>query len=264
MGAFLEVTTIIGCPNQCEYCPQDLFLSKYKSEKRELSLEDFKTAVGKLPPDSTIAFAGFSEPVLASNFIDMLLYVHEKKMRLMLLTTLVGLSIDAYDIIRHLEFDHLSIHLPDKASKTVINITDEYLELLEYVVKNPPKGTFLLCEHSLPLHDKIAHLIDDSLLLNIHDRSGNVETKDEILHCHHIGNIKCGHRFLDGNSGILLPNGDIELCCSSWGLEATLGNILTQSWEEIMDSPVYHKVCKGNQNGEETICRKCYLATQLN
>lgn len=37
----LEITTYIGCPVRCSYCPQEVLLKKYKGEM-VMSFETFK------------------------------------------------------------------------------------------------------------------------------------------------------------------------------------------------------------------------------
>jgi len=268
MSVFLEVTTKIGCPVNCDYCPQSLFLSQYKSEIMNLSLDNFKLAIDKLPENSTISFAGFSEPMMNSDAVDMIEYVYSKNHKIMLLTTLVGMTIQQYDRIRHLNWDHFSIHLPDNKGKTKINITQDYINLLTYVVSNPPNGMFLCNHHLGDVHDSIKHIISSSNLLTIHDRAGAVKTSDAIVKDLDIkGNIKCGHRFLfnyPNGSGVLLPNMDVILCCSDFGLQYRLGNLMNSSWNEIMNSETMQYVISSlTDESKDSLCRKCFLATAI-
>jgi hypothetical protein len=48
----------------------------------------------------------------------------------------------------------------------------------------------------------------------------------------------------------MLPNGDVSLCCMDYGLENILGNLFTQSYEEILPEP-YHtfRICTFCENG---------------
>jgi len=58
----LEITTNVGCPVKCVYCPQDTFLKAYGDGKMTLGLADFTKVLAKLPPGCEIVFSGFSEP----------------------------------------------------------------------------------------------------------------------------------------------------------------------------------------------------------
>ena len=64
----------------------------------------------------------------------------------------------------------------------------------------------------------------------------------------------------DYHSNILLPNGDVILCCMDYGLKHKLGNLLDQSYNEILNSTEIQKLNKlNNQLGfsEETLCKSC-------
>ena len=64
------------------------------------------------------------------------------------------------------------------------------------------------------------------------------------------------------NNNILLPDGTVVLCCMDYGLKHILGNILTDTFEEIMDGEEMRKVKEG-MNGNETLdilCRNCSYA----
>ena len=68
----MEITTVIGCRVQCDFCPQSLLMNRYekKNDVEEItwgkpivmSFEAFKICVDKLPLDVRIDFSGFAEP----------------------------------------------------------------------------------------------------------------------------------------------------------------------------------------------------------
>jgi sulfatase maturation enzyme AslB (radical SAM superfamily) len=244
MGAWLEISTVGECKNKCQFCPQDVLKKAYTSKIKKLSLDNFKKAVDKLPENSAVCFSGFVDPCLNPNVSDMILYAHEKGFKVYLLTTLIGWSIEEYVKVKDI-LDYLSIHLPDNDGKTVINIRDTYIELLEYIVTNPPPNAeFLFNHHSGEIHEKIKDKIPYSYLLDIHDRGGLL---DKGIKSVHPNAVKCGHSFLftheDGGS-VLLPNGDCVTCCNSFNLEENLGNLFTQSWDDIKKNIKPIELCK--------------------
>jgi len=264
MSAFLEVSLVSNCVHDCTYCPQAQLVKAYGNSERYLSFENFKFALSKLPPHSTISFAGFSEPTSNPEWVEMVLYAHEQCHEVMLLTTLFGMTQSDFERIRHIPWGHFSIHLPDSDGKSDIQITEQYIELLEYIMNNPPNGVFLYNHHSGDVTQEIKHLIPHSHLLEINSRADNLDCDDEnVKHCYKTGQIVCGHRFLNGNSGLMLPNGDIQLCCSDFGLEYKLGNLLTDSWQDIQNSRVIKNVILDNDNGNDTVCRRCWLAKEI-
>src|SRR5260370_35900255 len=58
----LEFTLMVGCPLKCTFCPQDLLRGTYGKNEKYLSLEDFRTILGKVPRHVRIAFSGMAEP----------------------------------------------------------------------------------------------------------------------------------------------------------------------------------------------------------
>ena len=60
----LEITTMVGCPLQCTFCPQTNLKGAYSTHKADkyLTGENFKRIVDKLPSHVRIDFSGMSEP----------------------------------------------------------------------------------------------------------------------------------------------------------------------------------------------------------
>ena len=69
--------------------------------------------------------------------------------------------------------------------------------------------------------------LDSSGLDNIKFRSKAKETKNEVFYC--------AYRRL--NQGVLLPNGEVSLCCQDYKLEYILGNLKKQNLNNL-----YHKI----------------------
>lgn len=265
MSAFLEISTMGYCILSCEYCPQAKIRNCYKGI-HEMPLETLKIAVDKIPANSTVSFAGYSEPCMNRNIVDMVKYVVEKGHKVMLLTTLTGLTLEKYKQIEDITFDHFSIHLPDSKGRTKVPITKNYKELLDYISKNPPKGYVLYNHHDGDVLEEIAPYIPkQSLKIIIHDRAGNLEELDsrQIY-----GRIKCNHAFantMQDRGAVMLPNGDCLLCCNDYLMENRLGNLLEQSWEQVTHSPCMQRIIDGfTDESLNTICRKCYIAGIVN
>jgi len=64
MDKIIAVSSVIGCKNFCNYCPQNKVIKAYskRSKINVMSFETFKTCIDKLPKETIINFAGFSEP----------------------------------------------------------------------------------------------------------------------------------------------------------------------------------------------------------
>ncbi len=243
MGAFLEISTSIPCILHCEYCPQEVLKKKYKSKIKNLSLNNFKIAINKLPENSVITWSAFNEPFQNPETIDMIFYAYEKGHKIQLNTTLVGLNIEKYNLIKDLPFSLFGIHLPDSEGKTVIPITIQYKTLLKYIVENPPLNVNYN-HHAAEVHDEIKNIINSSHKLIIHNRSGLIKGGRVD---YHPNVIKCGQQFLFTNNDggcVLLPNGDCVTCCQSFNIQERLGNLFTQSWGEIKSNIKLFELCK--------------------
>ena len=58
----LEFTLMVGCPLKCTFCPQDRLRGIYGKNTKYLSLQDFKTILGKVPKHVRVDFSGMAEP----------------------------------------------------------------------------------------------------------------------------------------------------------------------------------------------------------
>lgn len=100
----------------------------------------------------------------------------------------------------------------------------------------------------------------------MHDRAGNLD--DDILisatRKRH-GKISCSLCGQALNHNILLPDGRVLLCCMDYGMKHVLGNLLQQSYEEIINGSEMQRL-KCAINGDESIdllCRGCSSATEI-
>ena len=247
----LEITTHIGCPMDCLDCPQALLRSRYKG-KRDLDLEDYKRAIDKVPAGTRIDFSGMCEPFTNKNCTEMILYAAEKGFSLALYTTLQGATADDYERLKGVQYEVVTIHLPDKDGRSYFNVTDEYLDLLS-------KWD---C-HNYSCHGRIddrvlPYLKQRNLITYMHDRAGNIEDRPHKL-------VDIDHRIWCATSGrsmnhnVLLPDGTVLMCCMDYGMTGVFGNLFEQSYEEVLDSDMARFLRMKLDRGE-SICRHCYNA----
>lgn len=261
MTSFVEFSLVDRCPNKCKYCPQDLLEKNYKGRK-QMTFEGFKTAVDKLPK-STISIAGFSEPFVNQSCIDMIEYATQKGHSVIIYTTLVGMTIEQYNRLKkNYSVRSLIIHLPDKEGNTKIKITEQYRELLKYI-RLFPVGPWCQMDYSVhgsAVCSDIIDIINIRPVYRIHDRCGTLKTDDKSVHRVHWegGAIVCSNGFGADQSGVILPNGDVQFCCMDFGLKYKLGNIFESSWEELMNSDIRKRIIADRMTGEQDeICRHC-------
>jgi radical SAM protein with 4Fe4S-binding SPASM domain len=57
---------------------------------------------------------------------------------------------------------------------------------------------------------------------------------------------------------VLLPNGDVQLCCMDYGLEHKIGNLLTMSYNDLFTSDEYRRIESGLEDDSiDILCRTC-------
>lgn len=270
----VEVTVKIGCKVNCKYCPQKLLLKKYyvQDVKREnrLSFDEYKRCLQKLPKNTLIEFAGFAEPFLNEECIDMMKYTHEQGYEMTLFTTLVGLDKGGFEQIKHIPFKQVVLHVADNKDYADIKVTEEYLDLLEYMVLTKrsdgmPFVSGANCQAEP--HPEVVSRLSGKIKIycELTDRAGNIDEGQEVLaHARKHGNIRCS-RSVNLDHNILLPDGTLVLCCNDFGLEHPLGNLLLEDYNAIINGEKMNHI--KNMLRDETsgnvICRKCVCAQEI-
>ena len=261
----LEITTVIpekGCVVDCVFCPQRT-LEKVYTGTRSLSLDMFKTLIDKVPTDVRITFAGFTEPWMNRYCTDMLLYANEQGHPISVFTTGVGLTID--DLERIVDVPYAGnpnggfiLHLPDSELLARHPITPGYIKTLQWLKDNQHRiQNFSTMSMGL-VHPSVSHLFDWAPTYQMWSRGANliresmekpelITYKDRWKSIYHSDkNRTCGcveHLY----HNVLLPNGDVSLCCMDYGLDHILGNLNTQTYEDIIP----------NENSCYNLCNFC-------
>ena len=64
---------------------------------------------------------------------------------------------------------------------------------------------------------------------------------------------------------IILPSGDVVLCCKDWSMEYILGNLLKCSFDDLYQSKTYKDVTqKMASDDDNVLCRNCEFAIPVN
>lgn len=265
----LEITTQIGCPLMCTFCPQDKLRQAYTDPIKKMSLETFVTALSKLSKDVRIVFAGYTEPWandLCNDFLEISL---QQGFDVGIYTTLYNINPAQCDRLILLLIQYKSqikdfwVHLPDQ-NKNMVGF--RYSKDFEYTFDCISQ----LADINYMTMDSESR-IDPAIKTTIVSRNWYLHTRANNLTINNIKqqpvNLPPRYEFIvectrnkDYHSNILLPNGDVILCCMDYGLKHTLGNLLTQSYDEILNSHELKRVTElNNQLGfsEETLCKSC-------
>lgn len=253
----IEISTIVGCRMMCDYCPQKVHVKNYAKDNDEfvLSLTNFKTILAKIPKHVEIVFAGMAEPWLNPDCTEMVEHAVNEGYQVGVYSTGEGMTLTDAILISDLPLMYFTLHLPDVGWRMHLKITDTYLEVIRTLKKRKPN--YMVIGEVHPEVAKITGPVVDgsgSLL----SRAGNIKSlaiprKKGVLHC-----PACGPK-LDHN--ILMPNGDILLCCMIYDLKHVLGNLLRQDYESLFTGHEYQRVMKGLADESIDIaCRNCEVA----
>lgn len=255
----LEITTGIGCSVACAYCPQKVISRAYKGV-RTLSYPDFCVCVDKLPSNVTVTFAGMAEPWLNKDCTKMILYA-SKSHSVSVFTTLTGATEIDIASVSGISFKHFCIHLPDDKLSENIPQTAQYLAVISACI-NAIKGV------SFSLHGNLRHDLKSLGLSatgsskSLISRAGNCAFTSGVTRKK--GKISCSSCGTDLRHNVLLPNGDIVLCCMDYGLKHVLGNLIKTDYESIYSANAYQSLIAGlTAEDSAAICRQCELSVLL-
>jgi MoaA/NifB/PqqE/SkfB family radical SAM enzyme len=267
----MEITTCVpkqGCIVDCVFCPQKTLQKVYQGE-RYLSLDNFKILLDKIPKEIRITFAGFTEPWLNKHCSDMLLYAHEKGHPISAFTTGIGMNTEDVEKIKNIPYagnpnGGFVLHLPDDEYLAKHPISKKYLEVLEYFksvmheiqffstmsmgpnVNNQIKHIFETSDHNAAeyMWSRAGNLLGEAILkpelINLKNKFKSIYHGEKSMTCN------CEERLYHN---VLLPNGDVSLCCMDYGLKHILGNLFTQEYEELIPKPLScFDLCKFCEN----------------
>jgi len=281
-SSMIEITTAIGCRLNCKYCPQNLLYNAYFQPRKinnkvalwddgyrpkVMSFDLFKKCIDKIPLKTDIHFSGMCEPWQNPDCTEMLLYAHKKGHRIHVFTTLQGMSNKDYQQLKDLSFCTFVIHIPDLEGNSHFSFYEEYIHILNNILLDAESGAFSI--DSFSCHGDIHPLIKDHVLSSgikvnrsLFDRAGNVSA-GKIIHLvePRKGKIIC--KWCNGinlDKNVLLPDGTILLCCMDYGIKYPLGNLMSQSYEEISTgyTKKYYQELMNSETQERILCRTCH------
>ncbi|OOM79960.1 radical SAM/SPASM domain-containing protein [Clostridium sp. BL-8] len=268
----LEITTRIGCSVNCRYCPQDILCKNYFDNKKStvnMSFDTFKTCIDKTPDNLMVDFSGFSEPFLNPECLKMILYAAEKGRYISLYTTLVGMTKEIFHKIKKIPFLEVVLHTPDEEEYANIPLTEEYFEVLDLIIDTKKNDGSMFIDsancQSKP-HQKVLQHTNGKIRIfsELIDRAGNLADENLARKSNVKGLIYC-NRAHGLNHNVLLPDGSVVLCCMDFGMQHVIGNLLDESYENIINGKNINFVKNEmrKEQGESILCRNCTSAIKV-
>jgi len=262
----IEITTVIGCRNRCDYCPQDKLVRAYKDlgGATRMTLDAYKEMLAKIPAGTGIDFSGMAEPWLNPDCTEMVLHTHERGYEIAVFTTAVGMSVADVEKIKAIPFNHFKVHLPDTERYSKIEIDGPYLETLGAIVRSDIRNCAFMTMGTLPT--AVRKVIGKSVKrTRMMARAGNVTTMPDVQQPLRLaGQIRCRSCGDALNHNVLLPNGDVVLCCMDYGLKHILGNLLLTDYESLFSGEAFKRIQQGlDDDSRDVLCRYCDNASTL-
>lgn len=264
----LEFTMMVGCPLKCTFCPQDALREQYEDRAKYFSVANFKTIVGKIPDHVRIDFSGMAEPWANPHATEMLRHALEVGRSVAIYTTLYGMSdpeVVADLLVRHRhQVEVFCLHLPDaNGNMRGWKMTDEWMRAHDAIMpirRFMPRFEVMTMDGGGRVHPSLGGMLIDAWAG--HTRAGNVTSEDvggQALHGRprHDTAVCCSFTvFYDQN--VVLPNGDVVLCCMDYSLKHRLGNLLEQDYYDVftgLGSLMAENVRPGYS--DKSLCKSC-------
>lgn len=272
----LEITTMIGCPLRCTYCPQDQLQAAYGKDERYLSLENFRLVLRKLPKFVRIDLSGMSEPWANPKASEMLQWALIGGFNVAIYTTLVGMRDPGW--VLSLLHNHTSqvetvvIHLPDQnGNMRGFKASAQYFDALDLFAAAKLKEEFEINFMTMDVGRGIDHRLHQHIESLVIPWTGNSRagTLDQRTigaqpldpQPYHEVPLSCSFTpFYDHN--VMLPNGDVVLCCMDYSMKHKLGNLFTDEYYDLFLSKELTELRVANMKRCHTdvICKKCTRA----
>jgi Iron-sulfur cluster-binding domain len=276
-GPTMELTTMVGCPLMCSFCPQENLRDNYGDSEKYLQPRDLVTVLSKLPKDTRIDFSGMSEPWANPHCTEMLETVIYMGFQVAIYSTLYGMK-DPERVRKVLEdhpnqVDVIMLHLPDaNGNMKGWKNSDEWQHAAAVIshTKVPCGVGAMTMDKSGFVHPELQSMVGQLQGWVGHTRADSLNTEQVAgqpisITPMNTFSLTCRSTpFYDRN--VLLPNGDVVLCCMDYNLKHIIGNLLTQSYEEIFKGKPLQDLIEINESPEFnkcSICKSCENITEL-
>ena len=272
----LNVTTTSGCRGRCVYCPQDRYWDAMAERPRYLTADEFTALVPMLADThfETMSFGGFSEPFDNPEIVDLLTLTYELDFvdEILVYSNGEAMTPATMQALAHVHFGTVDISChgfdPETYRRTrsfvdPVAVRENVLFLLE----NHSNIANLTISVSGPFGsqdslDELAALCDGAgatlFRRDLHSRAGllrigraNGGPKS--------GPFRCAK--FDFEKPVLVPGGDLSLCCQDFALRYVIGNLHDAPFAKLMSESALRRhvlaVAAGRSEDPDLACYQC-------
>jgi organic radical activating enzyme len=280
--ATLELTTMVGCPVKCTFCPQDTLKAAYGKSTKYLSYDFYRLMLAKVPKHVRIDFSGMAEPWANPDCTKMLEHTLAKGYRVAIYTTLYGMTAEiAASVVTLLEqhraqVEAVCIHVQDKNNNMRgLKFNEPWVASFNVFVdairaNKLPSASIMTMDKDGEIHPFLEKTGIRPPGFFAIDRAGSLD-KDALngQPVHETDNqgkrISCASTpYYDHN--VLMPNGDVLLCCMDYGYKHVIGNLMHEGYYGLFRSDEMADVVESNMQPNPdkcSICRICYNVTEI-
>lgn len=218
-----------------------------------MTLRDFHKCVETVPENVEIQFAGMAEPWLNPLATEMVVSAKNFGHPVSIFTTTSGMT--PLDVVRLEAFKYrvFCIHLPDKDGLMHLNVDKKYLDVLGECIRVIPNRTFMIVGK---MSDEVRAVVGEDVPDFSHglfSRAGNLRPVPRKTG--RLKELPCMRH------SVLLPNGDVVICCQDYGVKHCLGNLLKTPYDQLFTGEEYRRVLAGlEDDSQDILCRHCEVA----
>ena len=185
--------------------------------------------LNKLPKEVGVMFSAFSEPFISPDCAKMILTSHELGHAVGVFTTLVGATLDDIELIKDIPFKVFCLHLPD-GKYFIAPKSQTYRETVFKSIQSIRNVFFMSMNDNFKSHVRAS----STFYIHFEPKTFNFCRK------------------FAAPQPVVLPNGDVYLCCEDFGLNHKIGNLLLATYTELENEIIAKK-------GQFELCRYCSL-----
>lgn len=223
-----------------------------------MSFDCFKECLDKVPLEVAVDFSGMSEPWRNPEATRMVQYAVSRGHRVRVHTTLSGMTEEDVMKLSVLPLEAFRVHLPSNDNLEKITVDARYLKVLEAVASCIPGARFVCFGRSAaPETVRLLRKYSNTRIRSVSasNRGEHECSAGKPLLFMDKGAIRCSN---NARYNILLPNGEVTLCCMDYGLKHILGDLRAVGYDDLFRGREFGMVCAGfNDPSLKTICRYC-------